>query len=156
MIIYKRGDVLQSDIPNHLVVHQVNLVGSFGAGIAKQIKTIYPNVFKAYSEKYNRGDFQLGDIQIIQFTNVINPSCLGIVNLAGQARVGQGLQTSYRALQIGIKTLLNWCKEEGVFNIGSPKIGSGLGGGDWNRIETILKNELKDHPNINWYVYIID
>jgi O-acetyl-ADP-ribose deacetylase (regulator of RNase III) len=29
-------------------------------------------------------------------------------------------------------------------HIGLPKIGAGLAGGDWNKIESIIKRELKD------------
>lgn len=29
-------------------------------------------------------------------------------------------------------------------HVGLPQIGCGLAGGDWNRVKTIIQNELKD------------
>ena len=51
MITIKKGDVLRSRAM--YICHQVNCMGVMGAGIAKQIKAMYPEVYEEYKRVCN-------------------------------------------------------------------------------------------------------
>jgi O-acetyl-ADP-ribose deacetylase (regulator of RNase III) len=46
--------------------------------------------------------------------------------------------------------ILNKVAEEGSYTIHIPRIGAGLGGGDWGVIETIINHRCKNVNVIVW------
>ena len=50
MITYVKGDLLDSNCD--YICHQVNCRGVMGAGIAKQIRERFPEVYRVYNERY--------------------------------------------------------------------------------------------------------
>lgn len=58
MITYIVGDLFQS--PARVLVNTVNIVGVMGKGIAKDFKTIYPEMFKQYQTLCERNLFNIG------------------------------------------------------------------------------------------------
>lgn len=160
MIVYEQGDCIKSDLPNHICFHGVNCVGAFSAGIARQIRDTYPIVYKLYMAKHRKPGWSLGDVQMVRMApNEINPSCLYIANMATQHDVNIGgnrkVQVSYQALELCFKKLLEWCHQKRIEYVVGPKIGSGLAGGDWKRIESIINKELKSYPNIKIVVHTL-
>ena len=69
MLLFKQGNVLLADEPNHVLVHGCNALGVMGAGIAKQIRLIYVEAFEAYEKLYQDKGLRLGHIQTITYKN---------------------------------------------------------------------------------------
>lgn len=59
----------------------------------------------------------------------------------GSALPGFNIPLDYQALALCMRKINYTFKGK---HIGLPKIGAGLAGGDWERIETIIQSELKD------------
>jgi len=59
----------------------------------------------------------------------------------GKAMPGHDIPLDYTALRLCMMKINHIFKGK---HIGLPKIGAGLAGGDWNKIEQIIKEELKD------------
>lgn len=140
-----------------IIVHQVNCQCKMGIGIAKDIKTKYPNVFTEYVHFCNliKSDIDLlGRCQIVKVEKFDKFSPQYVANLFGQQYYGSGaLYTSYEALESAFKELLGWVnqnyKNETV-TIGIPyKIGCGLAGGDWDIVNEIILDIFDKTPNIN-------
>ena len=53
MIKYVKGNILESDA--EALVNPVNCVGVMGAGLAKQFKAKYPEMFDKYKELCKQG-----------------------------------------------------------------------------------------------------
>lgn len=143
-IIY--GDLLQSNAP--LIVHQVNCMGVMGAGIAKQIKEQYPEVFAKYTsltKKYPDNVSRLNLLGKAQF--VTTKSGIIVVNLFGQLNYGRsGRHTDYSALEKGFDDILNYVIEYDIPEIAMPyRIGCGLAGGDWNIVQSIIEQKFADY-----------
>ena len=51
MITVINGDLLSSQ--EDYICHQVNCMGVMGAGVALQIKKVYPDVYNQYQEYYH-------------------------------------------------------------------------------------------------------
>lgn len=70
-----------------------------------------------------------------------------VCNLVGQHGVGASGVSSrvprvrYHALHTGLAALCMWAKINNA-SVHMPRMGAGLAGGDWNRIEKIIQEEL--------------
>ncbi len=135
-IVYKKGNLLDAEEP--IIVHQVNCMGVMASGVAKAIRDKYPEVFTQYRSVYREEceNDLLGAVQYVKINGVT------IVNLFGQKNyLPRGIKhTSYDALYNGFSDINK--QMEG--DIAIPKIGCGLGGGDWNVVEQIILEVFKD------------
>jgi len=127
-----------------VIVHGCNCCCTMGAGIAKQIQLVFPEAYEA-DLKTKRGDrTKLGTISFA--TVEINKTKITIVNAYTQFGFGRGkLQTDYSALRSAMKEVK--LKFSGK-KIGYPKIGAGLGGGNWCTIAGIIDEELDGEDHI--------
>jgi O-acetyl-ADP-ribose deacetylase (regulator of RNase III) len=142
-INYIRGNLL--DAPQVLIVHQCNAQDTMGSGVALAIKNKYRQAYEDY-----RNDLEmmpkskrLGKV-VISYIN----DKRSVANLVGQYHyLPRGeLHTDYGALTTGfekIKSLTN-C------DIAMPKIGCGLGGGDWKVVSKIIEEIFNDR---DVYIY---
>lgn len=126
-----------------VVVHQVNLAGVMGAGIALQIKRQYPDVFREYQTALERGELVLGGVQFV----TVGPR-QWVANLAGQRGFGlSARQTDYAALRMGLHTVAAFARQtlhgDLGCRVGIPYgIGCGLGGGEWSVVREIIRAEI--------------
>tara|TARA_B110000208_G_scaffold150585_2_gene181875 strand:- start:233 stop:667 length:435 start_codon:yes stop_codon:yes gene_type:complete len=115
------------------IVHGCNCFNTMGAGVAKQIKN---NFKEAYLTDKNtkRGDRgKLGTYSHVKIKNIV------IINAYTQYFYGQNSNLDYNALRDVFKKIK---RDFSGMKIAFPKIGSGLGGGDWYKISKIIETEL--------------
>ena len=139
------GDILE--VPTQMICHQVNCQGVMGAGLAKQVRTAYPQVYelyKQYCEKQTEKANLLGRVQFIKCPNNVI-----IANCFAQFGYGRGaLQTSYAAFRLCMLKIKNFCKTNSINCVSIPyKMGCGLAGGNWEIISKIIA-EIFDGENI--------
>jgi O-acetyl-ADP-ribose deacetylase (regulator of RNase III) len=136
MIVYKKGNVLDSD--EKRIAHGCNCSGGFGSGIAKQIADRYPSVKEGYLYKFKHSGWSLGDVQLI---GVGDGSGREFANCGTQQRYGkpeEGPYVSYPAIR---QVIRNLAKSSWGIGWAMPKIGAGLAGGNWEIIEKIINEE---------------
>ena len=150
-----KGDLLEADLDYYC--HQVNCQGKMGSGIAKSIREKWPVVYDRYIETFNYAkrfisisDYLLGLINIVEVEKDKN-----VINMFAQEYYGYDGRryTSYDAF---------WsCLDEIKTNIpkgskiGFPKgIGCGLGGANWQVIETMIREVLDDDYKV--YIYELE
>lgn len=164
MINIIEGDIL--DVSFGVLVHSCNTLGVMGSGVARGVKTRYPEAFHVYLNEYLQNGLVLGDITYCLVNN--RSKFLYIVNGIGQSTVGKGLHTDYNAIR-GIFKKVNLLLEDldpgstatyfhkGKEYIGLPlvfpKIGAGRGGGNWEIIQGIINEEIS--PSRPKYLYIV-
>lgn len=138
MIYYRTGDVLNNPNSN-IIMHGCNYQGVMGSGIAKQIKLLFPESYEYYRKIYLKDGLKLGDIQVVETNGKV------IINAMTQEFYGTDKrQVSYDAL---VKCFEHVNDLDCAISM--PKIGAGLGGGDWNIIHSIIENTAK----FDVYVY---
>lgn len=143
------------DIQEGIIVHGCNCQGVMGSGIARQIKDKWPTVYIGYKYEFDKTGLMLGDIQVFSSNLGIDnfnlpiweysklPSKLIIVNAMTQKYYGSGLQVNYDAISAcfyRIKILADTVDLPIYF----PKIGAGLGGGDWSIISQRIDQALQE------------
>ena len=135
-----RGDLLRlaDEGAFDVIAHGCNCFCTMGAGIAKSVAARFPQAFEA-DRKTSKGEqTKLGTCS---FAEIETPhGNLTVVNAYTQFHYrGRGDKADYEA----IRSCMRWLAEHySHARIGLPKIGAGLAGGDWPRIERIIDEEL--------------
>lgn len=130
MIEYKTGNLL--NVTEGIILHGCNGQGVMGAGVAKDIKIKYPEVFKVYKE----GSMHLGTVTkewVDEDLIVVNGVVQKFYGTDGKRYV------NYAALVEVFQEAISlaYCFS---YTLNFPKIGAGLGGGDWSVIEQIIND----------------
>lgn len=141
-----RGDLLDLAEAGRFdaIVHGCNCVHAMGAGIALQIRRRWPEVFAADAAT-PRGPSKLGTVGLCPVLGSDGRTRFTVVNAYTQVVPGvRGRQTDYGALRSAMRRVAELFPKA---RIGYPRIGAGLGGGDWGVISAILDEELSglDH-----------
>lgn len=139
-VIIEQGDLLEGY--TNIIAHQVNCQAVMGKGIAKSIRTKYPQVYDSYIKFCKDNKKLLGKAQIINLDNKY------ICNLYAQEYYGLDkttTYTSYEALRASLMDLKDYAKENNL-TVGLPyEMGCGLANGDWNIVLNIIKDVFKDY-----------
>jgi O-acetyl-ADP-ribose deacetylase (regulator of RNase III) len=147
-MIYKDKDI--TTVTQGIVAHGVNCQGVMGGGVALAIRRKWPKIYEDYMSIKVKQLEHFGTAQV-----VIIEEDLYVANCFTQKFFGRG---GIFAEAAAVKSSLYQ-----VFMLASglkldvyiPKIGSGLGGLNWERDVVPLVEELeKTFPTINCYVYV--
>lgn len=125
-----------------IIVHCCNNIGAWGKGFVLAVSKRWPHVEKAYREL---GSWELGDVQFVQAESGII-----VANLIGQNGIATGGYRQgpppirYEAIEQGLKVVrykaLN--PYQLPMTVHMPRMGTGLAGGRWEEIESIIKRTL--------------
>jgi len=134
MIIYKNGDLFSTS-SNHLV-QGCNNQGKMNAGIAQQFKMYFPEMFQDYKKKCRKNLLEPGSCYLFQ--NQRTPHVINVITQSdGQA------QEQY--LELGFRSLNYLCQKLDIHQLAMPRIGTGLGGLEWNVVKDILKKNFEEN-----------
>jgi O-acetyl-ADP-ribose deacetylase (regulator of RNase III) len=134
------GDLIKLALEGQfdVIVHGCNCFCTMGAGIAKSIKSEFPEAFEADLTTEKGAKQKLGSYSQVTVTR--NGKSITIINAYTQFHwAGQGVKADYDA----IRRVFSQLKAEFAdARIGFPMIGAGLAGGDWGVISQIIDTEL--------------
>lgn len=142
-ITYVRGDATVPSADGvRLIAHVCNDIGGWGRGFVLALSRRRPEPEKAYRAWYRdraHNDFGLGAAQFVQ----VEPS-LWVANLIGQRGVrsgGRGVPVRYEAIDTALGRLAD--RAAGLdASVHMPRIGCGLAGGTWARVEPLVSGRL--------------
>lgn len=139
-ISFARGDATcpQGD-GQKLVAHVCNDVGAWGAGFVLAISLRWPGPARAFHAQHAGDGFQLGDVQLVRVT----PEIL-VANMIGQhgiRRASGRPPIRYDAVERCLHTVGDQALDLQA-SVHMPRIGCGLAGGTWERIEPIVARTL--------------
>lgn len=123
-----------------ILIHGCNCFNTMGAGFAKQIKDKFPEAYNV-DKKTKKGDpNKLGNFSYYTYND--NGVDRIILNAYIQYNYGRnGTYINYIAL---INCLLKIKQKFPNYRIIMPKIGSGLAGGNWELISSIISTIFPD------------
>lgn len=152
-IHYLKGDATSPQAKgNKIIAHICNDLGGWGKGFVLAVSKRWPEPEKAYRlwhRERSKNDFALGALQVVQVQNDI-----WIANMIGQRGIktgSQGVPVRYEAIEQGLAKLQVYAQELNA-SIHMPRIGCGLAGGKWEKVEPIIINQLVQQ-DIDVYVY---
>lgn len=150
MITYLKGNLLDSDCD--YICHQVNCRGVMGAGIAKQIRERWPEVYDSYRDFHEDCIWQKREmLGKVDFAPIFNTKQT-VINMFCQDNIGYdgNRYTSYDAFATALYNIMYRVDEGAV--IGFPKcIGCGLGGGNWAVISALIEEVLGQDYDVRIY-----
>lgn len=148
MITYKVGDLLE--VKKGILAHGCNTQGAMGSGVARLVKEKYPGAYASYVRDLDAG-YGLGDVSFWSPLGLDDKSEFFIANALTQVNMGSDGKkyVSYDAVDRVFQTLTR-AAQMGIYEIHIPKIGAGLGGGDWGVISAIIQHRCKDVNVIVW------
>lgn len=139
MIEIINGNIFEGDAD--IICHQVNTYGVMGAGIAAQIKKLFPNAYTVYHEICNeyKPNQLMGNVL---FCNQYAPPI--IANFFSQC----DMTTDYQAMFSCLKAVYNYAKRNNKTIAIPYGMGCGIAKGNWvtvyDMIEEIFgKNDVK-------------
>ena len=156
-IQYLTGDATDPIIKvgNRIIIHICNDIGAWGAGFVLALSKRWKQPEESYRQWYadrNRNNFALGAFQLVQIENN-----LSVANLIGQHGIysdNRGMPPiRYEALKKSLISLVKDLQNLEDVTIHMPKIGCGLAGGSWDKVEEIINSTLikQGYP---CYVYL--
>ena len=124
-----------------VIVHGCNCECIMSGGIAKQIRQAFPKAYEADRGTTACHSRKIGSLSFAK-VKLENGKYLVIVN--GYTQLLAGGQVNYHAVREVMKQV-----KQNFYGkrIGYPMIGSGMAGGDWDRIKDIIAEELKDEDH---------
>lgn len=138
------------DVPRGaLIVHAVNAKGVWGSGIAKDFKERYPHAYNQYNSFCTHGYNKLG-MAAISMRHHSEPHQVGW--LVTSDNYGGEVDDVERILINTTLAVNDLCLTSDTDVIYSNKFNSGLFNVPWERTELVLKEVLRQHPNIDWIV----
>jgi len=142
MIERINGDLLNCSA--NVICHACNTLNVFGAGLAKQIKSKYPEAYAVDCDAYKKEINRLGNIS---FAETLDNKV--IVNIYGQESIGRdSRKINYEALAQGFEKVKSFCDER--FNnhhlvLGFPYLlGCGLAGGSFKIVNAMIEHYFEN------------
>lgn len=156
MLNYKVGDICDAIINGEVIAigHQANCFNTMNSGVAKAIKLRLPCAWEADQLTVKGDKTKLGTISVGQLRDDEGVPTGVVYNLYGQYNYGYDAKgyTNYEALRGALMHMRDdLLTGRDLWNVGFPKIGAGLGGGDWDTIAGIIDEVFDDRFNVTIY-----
>ena len=139
---YTVGNLLKAK--ERYIAHGCNAQGVMGSGVALAIRKVFPEAYNAYRQQHELNGLELGDVMYV--LTRLHPQKV-ICNCITQKFFGKSNDrfVDYDAVQ---KSMISIREHTNNETIAMPKIGAGLGGGDWKVISKIIQKELPNRVNV--------
>lgn len=152
-IIYLVGNATKPQTAgNKIIAHICNDVGAWGRGFVLALSKLSSAPERSFKEWYRgreHNNFALGAVQFVSVSSDIS-----VANMIGQhgIRTLRGVPPiRYDAVEAALKTVGMKAQTENV-SVHLPRIGCGLAGGEWRRIEPLIEQQICA-AGVSVYVY---
>jgi hypothetical protein len=144
-IEYTTGDLFDSvptrDNRTNIVCHVCNDIGKWGSGFVVPLGRKYPSTKITYLAA--KDNLTLGKTQFVPLLD----GKLIVANMIAQHGIrkeNNKIPLQYDALEKCMLEVADYCKKYPDVRILAPKFGSDRAGGDWGKIENIIKKTWTD------------
>ncbi len=142
-IRYVRGDATVPSVKGvKVIAHVCNDIGGWGKGFVLALSRRWPEpeaAYRAWHRDRAANDFGLGAVRLVQVERHV-----WVANMIGQRGVrtgGKGVPVRYEAIDTALDRLAGHALELGA-SVHMPRIGCGLAGGRWSRVEPLVEDRL--------------
>ena len=143
-ITYTKGDATTPlSAGNKIIVHICNDIGGWGKGFVMAISKRWKAPELEFREWYkSQENFALGQVQFVKVEET-----LWVANLIGQHKINKdehGMPPiRYEAVAEGLEKIRLFAQENKA-SVHMPRIGCGLAGGTWDKMEPLIIAALSD------------
>lgn len=119
-------------------MNTVNTVGVMGKGLALQFKKAFPHNFNVYKAACDEKSLDTGSMLSVSLESM-NPPYY-IINFPTKAHWKGKSKIEY--IDSGLDSLISEAKRLKLKSVSIPALGSGLGGLDWEQVNTLIQQKL--------------
>ncbi|MFE1438793.1 macro domain-containing protein [Streptomyces sp. NPDC058739] len=142
-ITYVRGDATLPSVKGvKIIAHVCNDIGGWGKGFVLALSRRWSQpeaAYRAWHRERAANDFALGAVQLVQVDRYV-----WVANMVGQRGIrtgSKGVPVRYEAIAMALDRLAAHALELGA-SVHMPRIGCGLAGGKWSRVEPLIEDRL--------------
>ena len=142
-ITYVRGDATVPSVKGvKVIAHVCNDLGGWGKGFVLALSRRWPEpeaAYRAWHRDRASSDFGLGAVQFVQVEPYV-----WVANMVGQRGIrtgSKGVPVRYEAIGTALGLLAGRATELNA-SVHMPRIGCGLAGGTWSRVEPLITERL--------------
>ncbi|GHE97456.1 Appr-1-p processing protein [Streptomyces spiralis] len=142
-ITYIRGDATAPSAKGvKMIAHVCNDIGGWGKGFVLALSRRWPEpeaAYRAWHRDRASNDFGLGAVQVVPVDRYV-----WVANMIGQRgirRGSKGVPVRYDAIDRALDRLAERAVELEA-SVHMPRIGCGLAGGSWERVEPLIVQRL--------------
>jgi len=143
MVTYKSGDIFRS--PAQVITNTVNCVGVMGKGLALEFKNRYPDMFREYKARCERGEVRPGKPYLFENNQV------EVLNFPTKRDWREN--SRLEDIEAGLKYLAENYAKMGIFFLALPPLGCGLGGLHWPDVRSLIEKYLAPIQDLEVFVY---
>jgi len=147
-VLEKTGDIFSSQA--EAVGHGVNTLGYMGAGIAAQFSRKFPVMYAQYKELCEGHRLKPGKV----FVYHIPQTDRWVFNLASQKNPGADAQLYL--VEESVANAFFIMDSLGITSIALPRIGSGIGGLNWDDVKAEIERVASYNPHITVELWTYD
>lgn len=145
-IQYLKGDATCPQAKgSKIIAHICNDLGGWGKGFVLAISRRWPEPEQAYRQWFKEraeNDFALGSVQFVSAEKYIWVA--NMVAQHGMKNNGRNPPIRYEAVAQCLEKVCGKAKELGA-SVHMPRIGCGLAGGKWDKIEPLIVEKLSEN-----------
>lgn len=139
-LTYTKGDATAPEPRPAIIAHVCNDEGAWGKGFVMALSEKWSAPEQAYRDWYASGEeFALGAVQVVEVEDG-----LCVANIIGQHGIrpqGPVPPIRYEAIEAGLCEVAKRAADQGA-SVHMPRIGAGLAGGSWEKIEPLIEKCL--------------
>lgn len=128
-------DIFDSDC--EVITNPVNCVGVMGGGLALAFKNKFPKMYLKYKEMCDNNEIRPGKVYLVEGDERHKI-------LLFPTKDHYKYLSRYRYITGGLRSLVRQYKDWGIRSVALPALGCGLGGLDWEDVNSAIEYELKD------------
>lgn len=135
LVTFVSGDLFGSKAQT--LTNAVNIVGVMGAGIAKEFKKRFPEMFKDYQRKCDANEVVVGKPFVWRPNN---PDGKWVLNFPTKKHWRGGSKIEW--IEEGLEYLIANYEAWGITSLAMPALGCSLGGLDWKKVKPLMVDRL--------------
>lgn len=134
-ITFKRGNLFDSNMQTF--TNTVNTVGIMGAGIAKQFKARFPEMFQDYKKRCQRNLVETGRPYLWK-SGAANEAW--VLNFPTKQHWRANSRMEW--IEQGLEYLVQHYQDWGIQSLAIPALGCSLGGLSWQEVKPVMEHFL--------------
>lgn len=168
-ITYLVGDATEPQGKHHIIIaHICNDIGAWGAGFTRALSQKYPQAALEYKVWFRTTahahmpftsdmPFALGHVQFVHIHRCKVPEGIATIQIANMIaqRGVRGPENPIPIRYTALVKCLTDLQERALLyqaSVHMPRIGCGLAGGEWSKVEPLIRDQLCDY-DIPVFVY---
>ena len=141
MILYCQGDIFLTR--SQCIAHGCNILGKMGAGIAKEFRNRFPDMYEVYKNLCNNSELKVGEIYSYLESK---PIILNFMTQSGFYNATlKNIESCLDKICKG-RLEISKCHYLNITSLSMPKIGCGLGKLNWNDVNKLITDKLEKSP----------